>query len=269
MPVEITQLISYPIKSCAGIHHQHISITTLGLQFDRHWMITDAEGRFISQRQFPQMALIQPAIIEDQLHLQAPGMEDISCAINPSLGTCKATVWKDLLIVDKSHTHINEWLSSYLGSAVQLVHYGTQSQRQVDLKHAQPGQQVAFADGYPLLITHQASLDQLNTQLSRPIGMERFRPNVVVTSNQPAWQELQWRQLGGAEVKIDLVKPCVRCVMTGVDQFKGEQTGSEVLKTLKQLFAHQDQAVFGINGIAQITDNKAVTLAVGQKLTVQ
>ena len=267
--VHITQLISYPIKSCAGIQHTNVSINALGLQFDRQWMIIDANGLFISQRKYPQMALIQPAISEGQLHLQAPGMEHISCGIKNTAGSCEATVWKDTLTVDTSDANLDEWLSTYLGSSVRLVHHGAQSHRQVDLKYAQPGQTVAFADGFPLLITHQASLAQLNTQLSQTVGMERFRPNVVVTSDQPAWQELQWRQLCTDEVKIDLMKPCVRCVVTGVDQFKGEQTGSEVLKTLKQQFAHQDKAVFGVNGIAQTPDNNPELLSVGQQLTVQ
>lgn len=267
--VNITQLISYPIKSCAGIQHQKVSINALGLEFDRQWMVIDADGRFISQRKYPKMALIQPAIHGDRLHLQAPGMADISCAIKPSADTCEATVWKDTLTVDKTDTDINQWLSSYLDSSVQLVRYGTQSQRQVDLQPTQTAQPVAFADAFPLLVTHQASLEQLNTQLSQAVGMERFRPNVVVSSDQPAWQELQWQQLGSDEVIIEVAKPCVRCVMTGVDQSQGEQTGSEVLKTLKQKFPYQNQAVFGINGIAQTIHNKTVTLAVGQKLTVQ
>jgi uncharacterized protein YcbX len=251
MPVNITGLFSYPIKSCGALSHDSITVTELGLEHDRQWMLVDAEGLFISQRKHPGMALIQPRITGQQLTVEAPGMSvlDIPDAAGQ---TVDVQVWKDQLTAAEGPEHINQWFSDYLHTPVRLVHHASHSERLIDTAFAKAGEQVAFADGYPILITHQASLDALNARLSAAVGMERFRPNVVVKTDQAAWTELHWQQLSHQDGTLDLVKPCTRCVMTGVDQHTGTQTGSEVLKTLRTTFAHQDQAVFGINAIPRM-----------------
>lgn len=265
MTVTISQLISYPIKSCAGVQHQATELTAMGLRGDRQLMLVDKDGLFISQRKYPQLARIQASPTAQGLTVNAPGMEpltvDLPTSNQPHL---KVTIWKNSLSAESFESVTNQWFSTYLKTAVKLVKYGRQSHRPIDPDFAQFGETVAFADGYPLLIAHEASLKQLNQHLSNPIGMDRFRPNIVVSSEAAPWDELNWLALSAAQFKIDLVKPCTRCVMTGVEQSTGQQTGSEVLMTLKQKFAHQDQAVFGINGIARITES--VGLSVGQTL---
>ena len=174
-------------------------------------------------------------------------------------------VWKDQLTAAQSPEHINQWFSDYLHTSVRLVRHASHSRRLVDTEFAKSGEQVAFADGYPVLIAHQASLDALNARLSTPVSMNRFRANVVVETDQAAWAELDWQHMIHQHGALELVKPCTRCVMTGVDQHTGIQTGSEVLKTLRQEFAHQDQAVFGINAIPRL-HNKQMRLAVGDSL---
>nr|WP_255589936.1 MOSC N-terminal beta barrel domain-containing protein [Marinicella sp. NBU2979] len=268
----ITQLISYPIKSCAGLSHQTITANALGLPHDRQWMVVDANGRFLSQRQHPTMALIQPRMTAGTLRLSAPGMAEIEIPQTSEPTTLEVTVWKDTVQAHTTLDAVNQWLSSYLGSPVRLVHYGSDSFRQIDPAFAAPGQAVAFADGYPLLVTHEASLADLNGRLSAAVDMSRFRPNIVVQSAADAWSELGWQRLQNDPANseaghLDLVKPCARCVMTGINQQTGEQTGSEVLKTLRQQFAHQDQAVFGINGIAHSPQDQ-LPLQVGQSLQI-
>ena len=267
MPVKITGLYSYPIKSCGALSHDSTAVTELGLEHDRHWMLVDADGLFISQRKHPQMALIQPQITDQQLRVQAPGMSDMQIP-NVSAQAVDVQVWKDQLTAAQSPEHINQWFSDYLHTAVRLVRHASHSQRPIDTAFASAGEQVAFADGYPILITHQASLDDLNKQLSAPVGMDRFRPNVVVESDLAAWAELSWSQLSHHHGTLDLVKPCSRCVMTGVDQRTGTQTGSEVLKTLRSAFAQQDQAVFGINAIPR-TGNRVMRIQLGESLQLQ
>jgi len=265
MTVSISQLISYPIKSCAGIQHQQATIGSMGLTGDRQLMLVDANGLFLSQRKHPQMARIEPAFSEQNLVVNAPGMEPLPIDLQQSIDDAiQVKVWKDTLLVEPLKPALNQWFSDYLNCPVRLVKYGKQSHRPVDPHYVESGETVAFADGYPLLITHEASLMQLNQQLERSVGMDRFRPNIVLKSDLPAWDELNWNSLSADEFTIDLVKPCTRCVMTGVEQITGKQTGTEVLMTLKQKFAHQNKAVFGINGIAITTDSNQ--LSVGQVL---
>ena len=266
MTVTISQLISYPIKSCAGIQHQQATIDSMGLVGDRQLMLVDANGLFLSQRKHPQMALIESVYTKHDLMVNAPGMEPLSIDLQqPIDDSIQVKVWKDSLLAEPLQPSVNQWFSDYLNIPVRLVKYGKQSHRLIDHDFAKNAETVAFADGYPLLIAHDASLGQLNQHLEKPIGMDRFRPNIVVNSELSPWDELTWNSLSD-EFKIDLVKPCTRCVMTGVEQTTGEQTGSEALKTLKQKFAHQEKAVFGINAIARTHD--PIELCVGQKLKV-
>lgn len=266
MAVKITQLISYPIKSCAGIKHQSVVLNEMGLAHDRQFMLVDQSGLFLSQRKFPQMALIQPSINQQLLKLTAPGMNELTVDISSSQEQTKVSIWQDTLQADLYHPEANQWFSNYLNEPVSLVKYGTKSHRPIEATFNPNNQQVAFADGFPLLVTHQASLNQLNSKLSEPVGMERFRPNIVVSSELNAWDEFNWQHLINKDFTVSLVKPSTRCVMTGIDQHTGLQTGSEILKTLKQEYSHQLKAVFGINGIVEIKSDKTVQLRLGQKL---
>ncbi len=265
MTVTITQLLSYPIKSCAAIEHQMTTLNQMGLKGDRQLMLVDENGLFLSQRKHPQMALIKPTWSEQGLVINAPGMEPMSIDLKQNTAKLlKVDIWNDSLQAESMQAHVNQWFSDYLNLPVRLVKYGQQSHRAIDPNYAQKGETVAFADGYPLLVTHQATIEQLNQQLEKPIDMNRFRPNIVVSGDLAAWDELNWKTLSDGSVQIDLVKPCTRCVMTGIEQTTGQQTGTEVLMTLKKKFAHNDKAVFGINGIARMHDSAELT--VGQKL---
>jgi uncharacterized protein YcbX len=266
--VKISQLISYPIKSCAGIQHQTVEINALGLAGDRQWMLVDDDGVFVSQRKFPTMALIQPQLYEQAMVIKAPGMEALQIDLTSFHMPIEIKVWKDSFQAQTLSESANQWFSQYLGVSVKLVQYTDISRRLIDQDFAQANQQVAFADGYPILITHETTLKQLNEQLSHPVNMSRFRPNIVVTSSQQAWDELNWSQLVTDSLHLNLVKPCARCVMTGVEQSSGEQTGTEVLKTLRHKFPHQEKAIFGINAIPEFISANSVELKLNTALEI-
>ncbi|VAW47285.1 Flavodoxin reductases (ferredoxin-NADPH reductases) family 1, partial [hydrothermal vent metagenome] len=216
MTVTITQLISYPIKSCAGVEHQQTTIHTMGLATDRQLMLVDKNGLFLSQRKHPQMALIQPEFSAQGLIVKAPGMEQLTLDFQRNIySPLDVTIWKDSLQAELLHQDVNQWFSDYLKLPVKLVKYGAQSHRPIDPDYAMNEETVAFADGYPLLVAHEATFNQLNQYLQQPVTMDRFRPNIVVNSQFSPWDELNWISLSNDEFKIDLVKPCSRCVMTG------------------------------------------------------
>jgi uncharacterized protein YcbX len=268
MSAKITQLITYPIKSCAGIQHQEIAVNELGLVGDRQWMLVDENGLFLSQRKHPRMALIQPQIAGKTMTISAPEMDDLVIDTSKFQKAIEITVWRDTFKAQMLNSEANQWISYYLGFQVRLVQYTDVSKRLIDQNFANANQQVAFADGYPILVTHEASLAQLNEQLNQAVNMSRFRPNIVLSSARPAWDELNWNQLSGESLQLDLVKPCTRCVMTGVEQTSGQQTGTEVLKTLRQQFPHENKAVFGINAIPRINPDDKSLLKLGAKLEI-
>ncbi len=185
MTVIITQLISYPIKSCAGIKHQQATLHTMGLATDRQLMLVDEHGLFLSQRKQPLMALIQPEFSAQGLSVKAPGMEPLTLDFQRTIDSPLAvTIWNDSLQADSLHREVNQWFSDYLKLAVKLVKYGAQSHRPIDPDYVMNGETVAFADGYPLLVAHEATLNQLNQYLQQPVAIDRFRPNIVVNSHQ-------------------------------------------------------------------------------------
>ncbi len=270
MSAVISQLVSYPIKSCAGVSHPTIELNTLGLKADRQLMLVNENGLFLSQRKHPRMALIQPHLTPHCLTVNAPGMAELIVDLKAAIQQpVKVTIWQDALLADSLHPDANRWFSDFLGLPVNLVKYQHESQRYIDSDYAKHGETVAFADGFPLLITHEASLEQLNQYLNTDVTMNRFRPNIVIKSELQAWDELQWQSLSGQGFRLDSVKPCSRCVITGVEQSTGTQTGTEVLLALKNKFPHNKQAVFGINAIVNITGHQAIELAVGQSLEIE
>lgn len=267
MKATVKALTTYPIKSCAGIAHQSINLNALGLTGDRQLMLVDDEGVFLSQRKHPKMALIVPELQTGLLTVNAPGMQTLHIDLNAFDTHAPVSVWKSELMADVSPQTAATWFSEYLGFPVRLVRYGANSHRVIDQDYAQQDETVAFADGFPVLVTHQSTLEQLNQHLTTPVGMERFRPNIVVTTDLEAWHELSWSKLSKAKLDINLVNPCKRCVMTGVEPSTGEQTGTEVLKTLAQKLPQNGQAIFGMNGIPRI-NSEPVVLSVGEVLTI-
>jgi len=171
----------YPIKSAAGIALSTSWVDDFGLSFDRRFVITDANGQFITARTEPILCLIKVNLSEHGLVLTAPNMPTLHISYQKLSPTYKTvTVWADNIQAQYGHEDYDLWFSKYLNKPCQLLYFGERSQRLVNNSH----KQVAFADGYPLLLISQASLDDLNSKMSLPghqkISMSQFRPNIVV-----------------------------------------------------------------------------------------
>jgi hypothetical protein len=206
----------YPLKSAAPLFPDRARVTARGLEDDRRWMVVDSRGTFVTARKHPRLVLIRAEPVGDGLILQAPGMPPSRIAPDAGAARVDATVWKDTVAAQVATGEADRWISEYLGFASRFVHMDAAVSRAVDAKHAKPGDVVSFADGYPLLLITQASLDGLNARLAEPIPMQRFRPNVVVNGTA-AHADDAWRSIRIGEVRFDVVKPCVRCVLTTVD----------------------------------------------------
>ena len=229
--IRVTGLFRYPIKSCAGIALESTVLDHRGIEHDRRWMVVDAMGVFRTQRELPRMALIHPGISEAGLALSADGMPDLTLPLLASGSPLKVGVWNDQVVAIDQGDAVAEWLTRFLAEPLRLVRFDDAQDRRVEQAYAvRPGDQVGFADAYPLLIANEASLADLNTRLEEAIPMRRFRPNIVVTGAD-AYAEDTWGRIVVGGVPIALVKPCARCAVTTVNPDTGVK-GKEPLTTL-------------------------------------
>jgi uncharacterized protein YcbX len=241
--ITLSQLTIYPVKSCAGIQLQSADTSPFGLQYDRRWMLVDANGVMLTQRQHPRMCLIQPALDNGQLSLSAPAMNVLQ--VDQTTDRLSATVWEDQCSALDCGESAAEWLSEFMGLPSRLVYFPGDEIRQVDLSYAQPGDITAFSDGFPYLLISQASLDALNSRLQAPVEMRRFRPNLVVEGCE-AFAEDQWQSLLIGGVTFRRVKPCSRCVIPSIDPHTAEKN-PEVIRTLAGFRKSGKRVLFGQN----------------------
>jgi len=248
--VEISGLTIYPVKSLAGISLQQAPLDSMGLKFDRRWMLVSEEGKFLSQRTLPKMTLIQPHLDETgNLTLSTQEKDDLSVP-KASDKTLPVTIWNDKVAANLVSDQCDAWLSDVLGVACHLVYIRDDVIRQCDLKYAKQGDRTGFSDGFPLLLLSEASLDDLNKRLEHPVDMRRFRPNIVVKGCKP-FAEDNWEKFTLGDIPMLGVKPCSRCPIPTVNPDTGEKTGTEPISTLATFRKKNHKVYFGMNVIHQ------------------
>ena len=252
MNAALASIHVYPIKGCAGLSPDAWPVDGFGLMHDRRWMIVDAAGEFVTQRDHPRLALIQPAFDEDALRVDAPGLPTLRVPLRVASDARRdVRVWNDRCAALDTGDEAAEWFARFLGFDARLAFMPEETVRQVDPRYAADGERVGFADAFPFLLIGAASLDQLNQRLERPLPMNRFRPNLTVLGAAPhaedAWQRIR---IGGIAFRV--VKPCARCVVTTVDQTTAV-AGSEPLRTLATYRKQNGKVMFGQNLIHEGT----------------
>lgn len=213
----LSGLFRYPIKSTAGEPVSRIMATEEGLLGDRRYMVVKPDGTFITARSHPLLQRVSTTLRDDGLVLHHPELADLTLAHAAFEAATFATqVWGDSFAGLTTTAHADEWIGQVLGEPAKLLWLGERSPRY----RQAIGKRVSFADGYPLLLIGQASLDDLNTRLPSPHRMAQFRPNLVATGSLP-YAEDQWRVLRIGEVELAVDKPCSRCAMITVDPATG------------------------------------------------
>ncbi len=261
--VVISQLWIYPVKGCRGSSLAHARLGWAGLVGDREWMIVDADGRFLSQRTHPRLALVAPRLEDDRLVLTAPGLADLEVSPDALGPRPPVTVWRDTVAAVSAGIRARTWLAEWLDVPCDLVRMAQGVHRPVDPRYADPDDEVSFADGFPVLLISQGSLDELNRRLEEPLPMNRFRPNLVV-SGCPPFAEDGWSALEIGEVRLRIAKPCARCIVTTVDQTTGVR-GREPLVTLARFRSRDGKLLFGQNLVPERTGD----LRVGDPVRVE
>ncbi|MCU0766508.1 MAG: MOSC N-terminal beta barrel domain-containing protein [Gammaproteobacteria bacterium] len=259
----VSELWVYPVKSCRGIALEQAEIGPRGIRWDRHWMVVDTAGQFLTQRQLPAMALVRTALRDDGLALEAPGRAPITVPYDAGEERIRVRVWGDEVPARAVSTAADRWLTDVLTAPCRLVSFPDDAPRAVDAQYGRPGDETAFSDGFPLLLIGQGSLDDLNVRLREPLPMRRFRPNLVVAGAAP-YAEDDWRRVRAGALELRVVKPCSRCAITTVDPERGVRDGGEPLDTLARYRRRNGRVYFGQNvipdgpGVLRIGDAVAV-----------
>lgn len=265
--MRLSALYRYPLKSCKAESLQQISLDKLGLDGDRRWMLVDeASGRFLSQRVVGQMSQLSAAWNADGgLTLSAPGHSAIDIALPSADAELRGvTIFRDSLRVPDAGDAAGAWVSEFIGKPTRLVQMPLERARMTQSGYGDDGDQVAFADGFPLLLIGQGSLDDLSGKVGRTLEMLRFRPNLVIEGSE-AFAEDGWKRIRIGDVEFRVVKPCTRCILTTVDPQTGERSADrEPLATLQQYRAQEDGAMFGQN----LVNDGFGRLEVGMPVTV-
>lgn len=247
--ITLSSLIYYPIKACRGIEVESSQVERMGLQHDRRMMVTTPEGEFLTQREYPRLALVTPTLKEDTLDLSAPEFDSLRLNIQTTGASHPVNIWKSkgVAAIDQGE-EAAQWFSDWLGVDVRLVHIADGFKRVVNEKYAvHDDDHTGFADGYPILLISEGSLQDLNSRLETQLPMNRFRPNIVVRGCDP-FAEDTWNRIQIGDVKVAVVKPCARCEVTTIDKVTLERS-KEPLKTLGKYRKHKLGAIFGQNVI--------------------
>lgn len=247
----LSQIVIYPVKSCAGLSVDSARLTDRGLEDDRRFMLIGEDGGFVTQRECPTLARVQASFDGDELVLS---VSDSSVRVprHPTGSGVSATVWGSEVQAVDCGDAVAGWFNAVVGREVRLVYMPDRAHRQVEHGESEGLGQVSFADGFPYLLTLEASLDELNSRLEQPVPMDRFRPNLVVAGGQ-AWEEDGYGPLRIGAVAFEALKPCGRCVMVTTDQNTGVVSPKEPLRTLATYRKTTLGVVFGQNLIARAT----------------
>jgi uncharacterized protein YcbX len=246
--LEVSELFIYPVKSLGGIPVNSATITDRGFQYDRRWMLVDANNCFLTQREFPQMALLQVDffdggfIVHHKIKKSQPAI--ISNSVFSNEGAT-AEVWSDKCRVQFVSRMLDEWFSDILSLQCRLVYMPDVSRRRVDSRYALNKEITSLSDGYPFLIIGQSSLDDLNGRLAEPLPINRFRPNIVFTGGEP-YMEDRMESFSINDIQFFGVKLCGRCTITTISQ-ENATRAAEPLKTLSTYRKKNSKIYFGQN----------------------
>ena len=241
--MKVESLHIYPVKGLRVVDLQAATVERRGFAHDRRWMLVDAAGKFITQREQPKLATLAAEATERGLRITGPvGTVEIARPANDAL-RLPVTLWKQQIEGHAASGEADAWFSNFLGLPCRLVWQGDLP-RPTSEQYA-PGAEASYADGFPFLVTLAASLDDLNRRMPKPLPMNRFRPNIVI-SGASAWAEDGWKKIRVGSVTLDIVKPCLRCVVTTTDQQTGAKESNEPLNTLKHFRLLRQPGLTGV-----------------------
>lgn len=261
--VSIASLFVHPVKSCAGIALDESLVIETGLEFDRAWMVVDADGLFVTQRELPRLALVKPTLKQREMVLRAPGMLALHIALDTVEQPVRVTVWDDTVPAYDMGDLAAQWFSDFLGplerGKLRLARFDPEHRRLSNRRWTGAIEaENAFTDGYPILVASTAGLEELNRRLAlagqAPVAMNRFRPNLVLDGldahGEDHLDEIRFDSAEGP-VRLKLVKPCARCTIPDVDPATAEpgHAVGDVLASYRADIRLDGALTFGMNAV--------------------
>lgn len=251
--LKLSEIFVYPIKSLGGISVNSAVAQERGLKYDRRYLLVDENNVFLTQRDFPKMALLKLSFSENGFKVL--NTKDSSSNVVPfefdSKKTVTVTIWNDVCNAIHVNKDLDDWFSAAINKKCTLVYMPDDERRIVEKKYINEEYIVSFADAYPYLIIGQSSLDDLNSKLEKPLPMNRFRPNFVFAGGKP-YEEDNWKDFRIGATEFKAVKPCARCVITTTNQDTAER-GNQPLKTLSEYRRVNNNVLFEMNVISNST----------------
>lgn len=261
LSARIRSLHVYPVKSCGGVAVEAAQVDARGLAGDRHWMVVDARGRFLTQRTHPALARVRAQPLPHGTVLACPGLPDHVLGTPTGAHRRTVRIWQHEVEAAVAEEASNAWISSVVGESAALVHADGTTRRAADPQWTDGAHApIAFPDGFPVLVCSSSSLEALGQWMDQAPPMACFRPNVVI-DGLPAWAEDHLGELRCGEVVLRLVKPCTRCVVTQLDP----ETGARGIDPLPALRAHRYDA--SLKGVT-FGQNALVVAQPGDRLRV-
>lgn len=252
LPMKIEQLCIYPLKSARAQKINQMTMTHEGPVGDRQWMLVDENGKFISQRTLPKLATVEVFYEDTALTVGFQKMFFKISTNNSFKRQVKVQVWNDTFDAALEPDLYSQALSQYLGVNCRLVRYAPYSQRRVLSTDKTWKPEVRFADGRPVQLINLKSLEELNSRLAEPVGVDRFRGNIIYSGQVP-FEEDKWKKIRVGDVVFSQPKRCSRCTITTIDQATGLSTGADPLKTLAGYRREGSSVFFGTLWIPENT----------------
>jgi uncharacterized protein len=248
--MQLTEIHIYPVKSLGGISLSEARLSSKGLDMDRRWMLVSEGGKFLTQRNLPQLALFRTHLHDSHLTISL-GEDKAVVPLGPGQGPLTTTeVWGTPVKVREVHAEISQWFSRHLGMNCVFTVFPEEQHRPINPTWQKHHEEVSLADGYPYLVIGEASLNDLNSRLAHPIPMNRFRPNLVFTGGSP-YEEDEWFEFTIGTAQFRGLKPCGRCQVPGINQETGEKS-DEPLRTLSKYRRAENEVNFGLHAVGAV-----------------
>jgi len=263
----LSEILIYPIKSCASVQVASTEVTRFGLKGDRRWLIVDDQGAFQTQRQIPHLAWIEPVLGDSTLTLTAPSQSTLVLAVaEKGFPHRSVTIWRDTISAYDMGDEAAEWLDNYLqvpGRHFRLVQFDPSQARTCDMSWTGDGplrSHHPFTDGFGLNVLSLAALDELNQRLEQaeldPVSVQRFRPNLVidgVSAHEEDSMATMRIETGQGTISLDLVKPCTRCQIPEIDPYTAmrEPRISDILGEYRRTSRMNNAICFGVNAVVR------------------
>jgi uncharacterized protein YcbX len=271
VPITLSAINRFPVKSCRGQALQHALVEPWGLAGDRRWLLVDETGTALTAREVPRMLLIEPQLRPDGgLEVAAPDVAPFSVHVPPATTPARIRIHRNEVQAAPGSAEAAAWFSAVIGVPVRLMYCHDPARRHPNPTFTRPTDSVSFADAYPLLLASSTSLDALNDWIAEgpnahegPLPMARFRPNLVVSGGVP-WDEDGWRRIRIGTAVFRVVKGCDRCTITMTDPLTAAR-GKEPIATLARHRRWDGETWFAMN---IVPDNPGATISVGNEVEV-